>query len=599
MRYAVILLVVGVSLLVSGCAATPSTGGAAAHPGDEATLLEAHYRAALSALARGDATRAERELKLSLQDNPIHAESHFLLATLLGRRGELDQAIMGYQRTISLEPNNAIARFNLGTAMMWRGEPLLAARQLEEAIAIRPDYVPSYNNLAKAYFLISLPELAIATYEEALRLDPSNAIARENLDVLMGAVGDEVPAGEGERGRPDADAAVPAAPEAPVIAQEARPAEPAHIADLRELLRDLPHVTVEERGGRIVLGGWTAVPGERALLDKIIAGRTDVLDLTGDDAGDPNRLLEIDAIIFFVTGLKTDSVGFNFLRNVSIVAAYFDGDLAPVTDWLFSAAIDYEVNIANAADQRIAFLARPHLTTLSGTPATFIAGGDIVFRVSGTTSGDIKPYPFGTLLDVTPTLLRTVDQDGRPLVHLHVRAGRKSVLPLETLEALVSDDAVAFSNLEVTSEAVLGIGQTLILTGLSQQERQTVRSGVPILMDIPLIKYLFSTESSITSDTSVIILLTPRDPAYWDEQNRRDLEAFVQKRRAFVEAIQGTEEDLRRFRERYPDWHEIAPNRFASHFFLMNVSEAYRAISGMDISDEALDLDIVDKVTGR
>ena len=49
---------------------------------------------------------------------------------------------------------------------------------------------------------------------------------------------------------------------------------------------------------------------------------------------------------------------------------------------------------------------------------------------------------------------------------------------------------------------------------------------------------------------------------------------------------------------RPPDWHQTSPNRFASHFFLMNVSEVYRAVSGMDLSNEALDLDIVDKVYG-
>ena len=58
-----------------------------------------------------------------------------------------------------------------------------------------------------------------------------------------------------------------------------------------------------------------------------------------------------------------------------------------------------------------------------------------------------------------------------------------------------------------------------------------------------------------------------------DEQNQRSLAEFVEKRRAFLRAKQGTEEDMRRFRERYPDWNQFAPNRFASHFFLMKNSE--------------------------
>jgi len=38
-----------------------------------------------------------------------------------------------------------------------------------------------------------------------------------------------------------------------------------------------------------------------------------------------------------------------------------------------------------------------------------------------------------------------------------------------------------------------------------------------------------------------------------------------------------------------------APNRFASHFFLMKTSELYRAVSGEDLSSEALDLDLLGK----
>ena len=96
--------------------------------------LEKHYEAARTALMKGDDAQAKRELKLSLQDDPLHAQSHLLLASLYGREGDVDQAIVGFQRTMTLDPNNPVARYNLGTALLWRGEPVSAARQIEEAI---------------------------------------------------------------------------------------------------------------------------------------------------------------------------------------------------------------------------------------------------------------------------------------------------------------------------------------------------------------------------------------------------------------------------------------------------------------------------------
>jgi tetratricopeptide (TPR) repeat protein len=150
---------------------------------------EKHYQAARAALMEGNLDKANLEVKLALQDNPLDAASHFLLGCLLEQKGEHDQAIVGFQRASALDPANPKALYNLATMLLLRGETLPASRLLENAVLIRPDHVPSYNNLAKAYFLAGLPELAVATYEEALRRDPSNAIALKNLLLLAEAAG--------------------------------------------------------------------------------------------------------------------------------------------------------------------------------------------------------------------------------------------------------------------------------------------------------------------------------------------------------------------------------------------------------------------------
>lgn len=601
-------------LTTARTAVLPMLGAVCLWATAQAQPREDHYHAARAAVARGDAGTATRELRLSLQDNPLHAPSHLLLALLLGREGDLDQAVVGFQQTLTLEPSHQVARYNLATALLWRGEPLPAARLLEDAIALHPEHVPSYNNLGKAYFQAGLPELAVASYREALRRDPQNAVARANLAVLTQAAAvrsSETAAGPGRTATPqvapkptvlpdfalamaEQSGQVPPAPPKAAAPEAHHGTTPADLEALNELVRDLPHVTVETRGGRLTLGGWTSGAAERKLLDKIVAGRTDVLDLTTDDQGDPHRLIEVDAVIFKILGFDSQSAGHNFLRRIEVNASVADAAMAAFS-WAYSAAISYEVNIANASEQRVAFLARPHLTTLSGSSAKFTAGGDIVYQVAGLNSGDIKPYPFGTTLELTPTLLRTRGEDGLPRVRLSVVAGRRTVLPLQDIPGVPKDAATAFENVSVTSEAVLGLNQTLILTGLNQREQRTIRSGVPGLRSIPLIKYLFSETAVSTSDLAIIILLTPRDPAFWDEHNRQATAAFVEKRRAYVRAVQGTEEEMRRFKEKYPDWDRLAPNRFASHFFLMENSDAYRRVSGIDLASEDLDFELLGK----
>ena len=597
-----------------------------------------HYQAALAALKAGNMDKADLEVKLALQDNPLDASSHFLLGCLLERNSEHDQAIVAFQRAVALDPANPDALYNLGTMLLWRGEVVPASRMLENAVLIRPDHVPSHNNLAKAYFLTRLPELAIAAYEEALRLDPSNVIALNNLLLLAEATGNHDAAatyrrrlealGTGRAAKPANDtdepimqlptwplvsAAVgsPLPTPLPVIAALEPLAPPDKEADaLRELLRDLPHVRVERRADRLTLAGYTSSPKEREMLDRILGQSTAILDLTSDDIGDPQRMIEFDAVLFIMTGLDQQNVGFNFLKLIDLNFNYFASDnkntgtgyAAPpavtgaVTGltqegWIFTAAASYSVNIANASDEKVAVLARPHLTALSGTSANFLAGGELVFKVSGNISGDIKPYPFGTSLKVTPTLLRTPAEDGTPRVHVRVEAGRISILSI--LEENDPSAPTNFTKVTVDSEAVLNLGQTLILSGLSQRESRTGFSGVPILRDIPLLKYFFSTKTTVNSDAAVIILLTPRDPAFTDERNRKALAEFVTMRRAFIMAKQGTEEEMQRFRERYPDWQQVPPNRFASHFFMLETSQLYRSISGENLSSEDVGLELL------
>lgn len=595
-----------------------------------------HYQAARAALMAGNRDKANLEVKLALQDNPLDAASHFLLGCLLERKGEHDQAIVALQRTVALDPTHSDALYNLGTILLRRGEVVPASRLLENAVLIRPDHAPSYNNLAKAYFLAGLPELAAAAYEEALHRDSSNAIALRNLLLLAEAARNQDAAatyrrhlellGSGRSVKPITEAVEPIALSSlPLNTAKVGDTEPALLpvmpvpkpqpppdreADaLREFLRDLPHVVVERRAGRLTLTGYTNGSKERAMLDRILGKTSEVLDLTSDDSGDPQRMIEFDVVLLIMTGLDQQDLGFNFLKLIDLNFNYFAADnkragtgyaappalTGPVNGltqegWIFSAAASYSVNIANASDDRVAVLARPHLTALNGTSAKFIAGGELVYKVAGNISGDIKPYPFGTTLTVTPVLLRTPAEDGSPRVHVRVEAGRTSVLSLLDLDP---NQPTPFTKVTVASEAVLSLGQTLILSGLSQRESHTGLSGVPLLRDIPILRYFFSTKSTIQSDSAVIILLTPRDPAYSDERNRKALAEFVEMRRAYLKARQGTEEDMRRFRERYPDWQQITPNRFASHFFMMETSELYRAFSGQDLTSEDIDLELL------
>jgi type II secretory pathway component GspD/PulD (secretin) len=82
---------------------------------------------------------------------------------------------------------------------------------------------------------------------------------------------------------------------------------------------------------------------------------------------------------------------------------------------------------------------------------------------------------------------------------------------------------VQTSRNSVSANVAMKIGQTLILSGLSEQEVQRGVAGVPVLQDIPVLQYLFGNKTSQVFTRSVLIAITPRKVADEESQMARSL----------------------------------------------------------------------------
>jgi type II secretory pathway component GspD/PulD (secretin) len=69
----------------------------------------------------------------------------------------------------------------------------------------------------------------------------------------------------------------------------------------------------------------------------------------------------------------------------------------------------------------------------------------------------------------------------------------------------------------VDTTAVLKFGETLILSGLTEDENEKDRDGVPLLQNIPGVQYFFSRDERSETKKSILILLTPRKARYLDD----------------------------------------------------------------------------------
>jgi general secretion pathway protein D len=92
-----------------------------------------------------------------------------------------------------------------------------------------------------------------------------------------------------------------------------------------------------------------------------------------------------------------------------------------------------------------------------------------------------------------------------------------------------------FFEREIESTVTVQSSETLVLGGLIEDRKDTGRSGIPLLSDIPLLGPLFSTTTNTADRTELIVLLTPK-AVRSQEESRAVTEEFRQRLRE-LEAI--------------------------------------------------------------
>ena len=177
-------------------------------------------------------------------------------------------------------------------------------------------------------------------------------------------------------------------------------------------------------------------------------------------------------------------------------------------------ALSYSLNIANANSSVNEVLARPTLAAIEGLPSEFFSGTNLsagIVSLSAQGGTTIVPLDkrFGIKLAVMPVFL----PQGK--VQLKVDAQRTS------LNSSVENPRVAYqieiAEITASANVVMNLGETLVLSGLSEKASANTRDGVPVLQDVPGLQYLFSNKKTSSLQRSVLILVTPRAPVQVSE----------------------------------------------------------------------------------
>ncbi|HEY5756645.1 MAG TPA: type II and III secretion system protein family protein [Steroidobacter sp.] len=155
-------------------------------------------------------------------------------------------------------------------------------------------------------------------------------------------------------------------------------------------------------------------------------------------------------------------------------------------------------------------LAEPTLTTLSGQDAQFLSGGSFPIPVSqdnGTISIEFKD--FGVKLSFMPLIIDPTRINLKLNVSVSELANSNSV-SLRPIGTSAVFTIPSLTERRAASTVELSDGQTIGIAGLMNENMRSAINKFPGLGDIPILGYLFRSQSYQKGETELVILVTPR-----------------------------------------------------------------------------------------
>lgn len=494
-------------------------------PGAPDTDMLAKATTAVNYIQRMELPQASRALNEALQLAPANSQLHFLngfVYHLQAKQGDAqknDMAIEGYQQALRLDPGNWIAREFLGLTYLDQRKFDEARTAFSEVLLMSPDSAVSIYGLMVSSYLTgdAVTACAMADQYKKVSTKAHPGFARSGVSVYAACgsfdkadrMRDELQAASGGKGmaRTDQRLAQWKAVYQQASLKNGPLSAPVQLAQAFTVPSIKPPVA--------------APPPPEPALPRLAQ--------SVGEAGP--RMVLVDVVLVSAQDLISTSKGINLLNALTLQLGSVGGNVSAfsrvstsnsvnnaaaslstaITRAVTIPALSYSLNIANANNSVNEVLARPTLAAIEGMSSEFFSGTNLSAGVvSASAQGGTTVVPlekrFGIKLTVLPTFL----SNGR--VQMKVDAQRTSLI------AAPENPKVAYQieigEISANANVVMNLGDTLVLSGLSEKSSASTRDGVPVLQDMPLLQYLFSNKKTSDIQRSVLILITPRSPTY-------------------------------------------------------------------------------------
>lgn len=220
-------------------------------------------------------------------------------------------------------------------------------------------------------------------------------------------------------------------------------------------------------------------------------------------------LVQIEVTILDIDSDYLENVGAKWaLSNAHGGANLFD--LSPLTATINTILprgfnLNAQINLMQR-DGHGEVISKPSLLTMDNTAALFDSSETSYIRTTGRNTSDAVPVRAGLSFKVVPRVIRTNAEKGD--------GNRKILLQIDIEDGKRINDTQqelpVFKQSTISTQAIVGENESLLIAGHQRSELQTVNTSVPGLGAIPLLGQLFRHKQENIMRRTRFFVITPR-----------------------------------------------------------------------------------------
>lgn len=173
---------------------------------------------------------------------------------------------------------------------------------------------------------------------------------------------------------------------------------------------------------------------------------------------------------------------------------------------IYSFGSDYFIARVRALEEQgeARVLGRPSVLTVDNVQATLENTSTYYIKIEGYQAVDLFKVEAGTVLKVTPHIIKHEDRPDTIKLAVTVQDNQN------TDQTVTVGEIPPVKQTKINTQAIVGAGQSLLIGGYYYEEARDKDSGIPVLMNIPLLGYLFKDTTTETRRMERLIMITPR-----------------------------------------------------------------------------------------